>query len=385
MRISIVTETYWPDVNGVAMTLQRLADGLCDQGHEVHLICTSNPERSEKDTGRLSSYREVRGFPVPGYKEVKFGWLAGSFLKQTWTACRPDVIYVATEGPLGWSAATIANRLGIAVTSGFHTNFHSYSSAYSVGFLQKIIERYLVAMHNKTHCTIVPTDEQARMLQTMGIPSVAVMGRGVDTSLFNPGRRSAALRQSWGVADDDPVMIYVGRIAEEKNLDLTMQTYALLKKHWPALKFVMVGEGPSRKRLEADYPDVIFAGRRTGEELASHYASGDIFAFTSTTETFGNVILEAMASGLAVVAYDYAAARLHIRRGINGLMAPFNDDRAFLSEASRLVEVEGLIGTLRIHASEHACHHSWQSIVQVFEQVLDDARMATMNGVDSPA
>ena len=151
---------------------------------------------------------------------------------------------MATEGPLGYAATHLARKLNIPVASGFHTNFQSYSDHYRLGWFRKLIADYLVHMHNLTDCTIVPTVEQSQVLRDMGIHQVAVVGRGVDTNLFNPGRRSTELRQSWGANEKTPVMIYVGRIAEEKNLDLTLRCYDELKAMDPSLVFIMVGKGP---------------------------------------------------------------------------------------------------------------------------------------------
>ena len=227
-------------------------------------------------------------------------------LSRIWQVERPDVIYVATEGPLGYFATRLARKMNIPVASGFHTNFQSYSEHYRLGGLSKIIEAYLVHIHNMTQCTIAPTQDQSQMLRNLGIHNVAVVGWGVDTEMFRPDRRSTELRKSWGANEDTPVMIYVGRIAEEKNLDLMLRCYEALRTINPLLKFVMVGSGPSVERIRDGYPEIILTGPKTGESLGAHYASADFFPFTSMTETYGNVVLEAMASGIGVMSYCYA-------------------------------------------------------------------------------
>ena len=370
MIIAVVTETYWPEVNGVAMTLFRLVTGLAKLGHDIQLVC---PHRKERDVSAMPGnifYLPVKGVPIPGYREAKFGLYAPKKLKQLWHTERPDVIYVATEGPLGWSSIKNATKMRIPVVSGFHTNFHTYSQHYSLGFLENLIGRYLVNLHNKTHTTITPTDEQKSVLTTMGMKNIAVMGRGVDTKQFSPAKRCPALRKQWDVENNEPVMMYVGRIAEEKNLELTIQTYFALRELNDKLKFVLVGDGPLAPKLRKDYPEFIMAGMQTGEELATHFASGDIFAFTSLTETFGNVILEAMASGLAIVAYDYAAAHLHINPGKNGLLAELNNPQDFVQKAKRLIQNDVLLKKLRVNAGRDALQHSWDSIVGQFENIL---------------
>ncbi len=370
MIITIVTETYWPDVNGVAMTLRRLVTGLATSGHYIQLVCPGHRERSVTDIPDNVYYQPVKGLPVPAYSDANMGLPAPRQLNRLWRSMRPDVVYVATEGPLGWSAVQEAGKLGIPLVSGFHTNFHTYSRHYRIGFMEKAIARYLVTLHNKTQATIVPTLEQKLMLEKMGVRDVAVMGRGVDIGQFSSSKRSAVLRARWGVQDDEPVMLYVGRIAEEKNLSLTVRTYYALREFNARLKFVLIGNGPLVDKLRKEHPDFIFTGKLTGDSLAEHYASGDIFVFTSVTETFGNVILEAMASGLAIVAYDYAAARTHIRPGVNGVLASYDDAEDFVTRARRLLQNESLLKDIRGNAEQEVQRHSWQSVVMKFEEIL---------------
>jgi glycosyltransferase involved in cell wall biosynthesis len=194
----------------------------------------------------------------------------------------------------------------------------------------------------------------------------------VDTQLFSPDKRSVALRQKWGVKPDQPVAVYVGRLAPEKNLPLTLEAYAAMKKTRADTRLVLVGDGPERAVLQAAYPDVIFAGMRKGEELAAHYASGDIFLFPSLTETFGNVTIEAMASGLAVIAYDYAAAAEHIRHGKNGLVAKLENAGAFTSLAASLVGDTQRISALGRGARETTLRIDWEQVHDEFESALLD-------------
>jgi glycosyltransferase involved in cell wall biosynthesis len=190
--------------------------------------------------------------------------------------------------------------------------------------------------------------------------------RGVDTDLFHPGQRSAELRASWGVGDQDPVAIYVGRLAAEKNLPLAVKAIQRMRDVVPGVKGVFVGSGPLEESLRREHPEIHFAGARRGEELAQHYASADVFVFPSYTETFGNVVLEAMASGLAVLAFDYAAPQLLIRHSVNGFLVPFQDEAAFL-EAARHLAGSADLDALRREASATAKTHSWDHIVAQFE------------------
>jgi glycosyltransferase involved in cell wall biosynthesis len=316
----------------------------------------------------------VRGLPLPGYKGLQFGLPSGKVLRRAWTRRRPNAVYVATEGPLGWSAIRTARRLGIPVLSGFHTNFHSYSRFYFAAWLQPVVFRYLRAFHNRTNGTLVPTADLRDRLQALGFDNVSVLGRGVDVRLFGPHRRCAELRRAWGASDRDTVVLYVGRIAAEKNLGLAIDAYRAIQRTDRSAKFVMVGDGPLLAAIRQRHSDFIFCGLRTGEDLARHYASGDLFLFPSETETFGNVTLEAMASGLAVVAYDYAAAKMHIRNGKTGFLVPYGDARAFVEAVLTFARSPSAFGQLRNQAREYAVGVGWPAVVARFEDLVTDIR-----------
>jgi glycosyltransferase involved in cell wall biosynthesis len=279
-------------------------------------------------------------------------------------------VHVVTEGPLGWSALALAQRMGLPATSDFHTNFHSYSIHYGFGFLRSAIGGYLRRFHNRSLCTFVPTRQLRDELQRDGYRGLEVVARGVDTRLFSPARRNPALRRQWGAVDQEPVVIYVGRIAPEKNLPLVLSAFASMRRRVPRARLVLVGDGPARAQMQRLHPEHVFAGMRTGEDLATHYASADVFLFPSMTETFGNVTVEAMASGLAVVAYDYAAAREHLVHGDNGVLVPFGQADAFESEAARLIGDAERIRRLGRNARQTAERIDWDQINEQFAGVL---------------
>jgi len=226
---------------------------------------------------------------------------------------------VATEGPLGASAVTAALALGLPVTSSFHTNFHAYARHYGLPVLGRTVLGWLRHVHNRTRCTFAPTAELCAELAELGFRNVAVLSRGVDTRQFRPALRSPALRKSWGAGPGDPVVLHAGRMAAEKNYPLLFRAFAAMRAANPACRFVLVGDGPLRAGLQRAHPDCIFAGFVPRDELARHYASADVYVHASLTETFGNVLTEAMASGLAVAGFDYAAARQFLRHEDNGL------------------------------------------------------------------
>jgi glycosyltransferase involved in cell wall biosynthesis len=372
LRVAVVTETYPPEVNGVAMTIRRMVAGLQQRQHQVQLI---RPRQGRHDNAASEpNFEEVlqRGIAIPRYDSLKVGLPAKQALLRLWSAKRPDIVHIVTEGPLGWSALAAAVKLRIPCSSDFHTNFHSYSKHYGIGWLKKPIAAYLRRFHNRASCTLVPTTSMREDLEQHGYLNLRVVARGVDTRLFHPGKRSAALRRQWGVTPRQPVAMYVGRLAPEKNLPVVSQAFSAMKSACPEARLVLVGDGPGRASLQAGNPDFIFAGMRTGDDLAAHYASGDIFLFPSTTETFGNVTVEAMASGLAVIAYDYAAAAEHIRHGRNGLVADFDNRSEFINLAANLVNDPRRVDEFGFRARATAERIDWEYVHDEFEAALLD-------------
>ncbi|HUF19768.1 MAG TPA: glycosyltransferase family 1 protein [Burkholderiales bacterium] len=372
LRIAVVTETFPPEINGVAMTIGRTVGAMQARGHRVQLIRprqhrTDTPARGERLEEILS-----RGIPIPRYQGLRLGLPAKQALIRLWSAQRPDVVHVVTEGPLGWSALAAAARLRLPLSTGFHTNFHAYSRHYGIGFLKGAISAYLRRFHNRANATMVPTDALRHALERDGYQGVRVVARGVDTRLFSPARRLAALRKAWGTDESAPVALYVGRLAPEKNLHLVVHAFDAMHAVDSRARLVWVGDGPERATLQKQHPDHVFVGMRSGEDLAAHYASCDVFLFPSLTETFGNVTLEAMASGLAVVAYDYAAAQQHIVHGENGRLARCGDADDFAGQARGLASDPRGMGGLRAAARATAETIDWEKVFADFEAVLLD-------------
>jgi glycosyltransferase involved in cell wall biosynthesis len=380
LRIACVTETYPPEVNGVAMTIARLVQGLRARDHRVQVV----RPRQKSDVGATSAdgYNDVlvRGVPIPRYAGLRMGLPCMGRLVKLWKQNRPDVVHIATEGPLGRSALLAARALGLPVCSEFRTNFHAYSTHYGFGFLRGPIIGYLRRFHNATQCTMVPTQALHDDLKKEGFRDLLTVARGVDVRRFDAAHRSEALRAQWGVAPDDLVVTCVGRLAPEKNLNTLVSAFEAIRREQPRAKLVLVGDGPMRKELQARCPDAVFAGQRIGDDLATHYASADMFLFPSVTETFGNVTTEAMASGLAVVAFDYAAAQRLIRHGENGALVPFGDDAAFVATAVRTAADLANCRVLGARARVSVMALDWDSIAQQVEGVM----ASVMRAIERP-
>jgi glycosyltransferase involved in cell wall biosynthesis len=373
LRIAVVTETWPPEVNGVAMTLAKLVQGLSHRNHDVQLI---RPRQTKTDSPMSDASLEevlMRGMPIPRYPELKLGLPSKKTLVKTWTLRRPDVVHIATEGPLGWSALQAAKVLKLPVTSDFRTNFQSYSKHYGVGWLRKPIVAYLRKFHNATACTMVPTRELMRTLSQNGFANLKVVSRGVDTKLFNIAKRDTSLRSSWGATDDTKVLISVGRMAPEKNLDQVLKTYDALKSTGQAFKLVMVGDGPLKEQFQKRYPEIIFPGMLSQTNLAAYYASSDLFIFPSQTETFGNVTLEALASGIPVLAFDCAAARDWVQTGVNGWLIAENNPEGFAAQAVTVFNSKDLLDQITQSTRQQVVHLDWDQIAEQVESVFWDA------------
>jgi glycosyltransferase involved in cell wall biosynthesis len=338
LRLGIVTETYPPEINGVALTIARWVEGLLARGHAVQLIRVRQGGNDHPQPNDALKTLPVPGFHIPGYPQLQGGWPAQKSLLAHWRRNRPDLIHIVTEGPLGYSALSAARRLGIPVSTSFHTNFHNYSRHYHLGWLARPITAYLRHFHNQGVQTLVPTQELAEHLQSIGFLRTQILARGIDTRMFSPQHRDASLRQQWGATPDTLVVLYVGRLAAEKNLELAITAFQAIQRTQPKARLVLVGDGPLAPRLRIRHPEFVYCGMRQGQDLSTHYASADLFLFPSLTETFGNVILEALASGLAVAAFNYAAAHAHVEPGHSGLLAPFGDNQAFIAAATTLTE-----------------------------------------------
>ena len=314
LKIAIVTETWSPEVNGVALSLLQICKGLQKLGHKILLI---RPTQKVACT-EFSPNKEclVNGQMIPKYGQMQFGWPQYRKVSKSFEVFAPDIVHIVTEGPLGLAVLQAAKAKNIPVTSGFHSAFQDFSRFYDLAFLVKPIQHYLKWFHNNTRVTCVPSRDTAEAIQNFGVTcDVQVIKTGVDIEKFSPRFRSSVLRRKWGACEFTTVMLYVGRVSQEKEIQVLIDAYIQLKQNSDKkAKLVIVGDGPDRERLErySKDHDVIFTGVLRGQLLAEAFASADVFSFASQTETFGNVVLEAMASGLPVVAYDYACAKQYL-------------------------------------------------------------------------
>ncbi len=381
LKIVIVTETWVPEINGVALSLLQLCKGLQKQGHKILLI---RPEQKNK-CSEFKPNKEclIKAQTIPKYPDMQFGWPQYLKVSQAISDFSPNVVHIVTEGPLGFTALHAARSKHIPVSSGFHSPFQEFSRFFDLAFLVKPIQKYLRWFHNNTQLTCVPSVDTERALRQFGVTCpLVVVGRGIDTQKFSPQYRSEHLRKLWGADTDTTVMLYVGRVSPEKEIGVLIDTFALQNKDQKKVKLVIVGDGPDRVYLEKKQgaDQVIFMGSLNGKALSEAYASADVFVFASQVETFGNVVLEAMASGLPIIAYDYACAQLHVKQQVSGWLSPLGQVEQFIET------ILDLPNNMTLHrmgqramqdVQDIGWKHPVQQLEQAFYQVAQETYMVT--------
>lgn len=375
MRYAIVTETYPPEINGVALTVHSLEQGLRERGHTVGVIRPRQTRQSQP----APHERLLPSLALPRYPGLRFGLPATRKLISLWNLHRPDAIYVATEGPLGWSALRAARSLRIPAATGFHTRFDRYMRDYGLPLLQPVALRWMRRFHNGADATLVPTVALHDELKSMGFLRPLRLPRAVDCTLFHPAQRDDALRAAWGLGAEDVAVIHLGRIAPEKNLGLAVRAYREIQTRSPTARFIWVGDGPAREQLAKDNPDFLFCGIQRGAALARHFASSDLFLFPSHSETYGNVTLEAMASGVPTVAFDYGAARECLRDGEHGAAVPDDGadrDDAFVRAAVRIAMDSSLRAQMSLAARDAVSVLRPEQVAADFDAILQSLARA---------
>ncbi len=337
MRLLLATDAWHPQINGVVTTLSTMVAELRNHGHQVEAVAVG----------------DYPSFPMPSYPEIRIStWLTG--LGARIDAFNPDAIHISTEGPIGHYVRRYCLRLGYTFTTSFHTRFPEYIRErlpVPLGLTYPLVRRF----HRPAFRTLVPTQSLKDDLEGRGFRHLEVWGRGVDTGLFAPSRRRT---HDWA----GPIYLNVGRVAPEKNLD------AFLGLPLPGTK-VVVGDGPSLKELRQRYPEVVFAGAKYGEELAGYYAAADVFVFPSLTDTFGLVMLEAIASGTPVAAFPVTGPRDVLQQGVTGIM-----------DADLGVAIARAATLDRALCRAQALQYDWASIARQFLHAL-----VPINGDKAPA
>jgi glycosyltransferase involved in cell wall biosynthesis len=362
MRVSLVSETFSPQVNGVSRTLGQLVRVLEGEGDAVQVI---HPDYGERP--RRAGSVVVRSVTVPFYRELHLPLPPFRRVREAIDEFAPDLIHIATEATLGLAVMRHAVGRGIPLVTSFHTNFDQYTEHYRIGWLSGVIWRYLRWFHNEGLETYVPSRATMAILERRGFERMLLWPRGVDSVLFRPDRAGRArVRAELGFATEHVVVGHVSRIAAEKNVALLGAALERVEADWPErVRVLVVGDGPARDELAAQLGSrARFVGYRSGEDLADHYAACDLFAFASKTETFGNVLLEAMASGLPVVAVRAGGPADTVHPGETGYLVEPTDPPEAMSEAlGRLVGDDAERRRMGVAARAYAEGQSWDAIM----------------------
>jgi len=386
MRVAIITENFLPKLDGVTRTLARLLEHLQEQGHQALLL---GPD-SGMDCYAGAEVVGTAGLPLPVYPELRVNLFRPLFVRRL-REFQPDIVHLVDPVALGAMGLAAARLLNIPIVSSYHTNLAAYCSHFGFPILTRPMLSYNRFLHNQCALTFCPSLSTAAKLRMQGFGHVRLWPRGVDTTLFYPGRRSEVVRRSWLNVHDErdvPVILYVGRVSWEKNLHVLVQAYQRMDHQ--RCHLIIVGDGPARAEIQEQLADapVTFTGYLRGEALAEAYAAADIFAFPSVTETFGQVVLEAMASRLPVVGLLSEGVCDLVVDGQTGYLldaqhlAEEEAIAGYQANLSRLVEAEDQRCAMGLAALDAAQKYSWyeamERLLQGYQEVIDDSNSASI-------
>lgn len=370
LRIALFTGAYNHIADGVSLTLNRLVNFLGQKGAEVRVYAPTVPHPALEHAGTLVPVRSITAPGRPDYR-ISLGLSAGA--RVDLTGFKPNLFHIATPDVLGLSALRTARRTGTPIVASYHTHFASYLDYYRLGALEGATWSYLKWFYNQCRHVYVPTPSMLQVLVGQGITSdLRLWPRGVEADLFNPRRRSLEWRRTQGFADEDVVVAFVSRLVTEKGLNVLTDVAKGLRARGIAHKVLIVGDGPERESLGASLPNAVFAGHLVREALATAYASSDVFLFPSETETFGNVTLEAMASGLPAVVADATGSNALVEDSVTGFLAPPRDSVAFLDRVAGLIENPELRSRMGRAARTAAERYEWSRVLGQIESYYEE-------------
>jgi glycosyltransferase involved in cell wall biosynthesis len=363
--VALFTGAYNHIADGVSLTLNRLVRSLGEYA-DVRVFAPTIADPPVAHAGTLQPAPSVAAPGRPEYR-VSLGLTRG--LRRSLGAFDPHLVHIATPDLLGLGALRWARRHDVPAIATYHTHFSSYLRYYRAGLLEGALWRYLRWFYRRCEAVYVPSQSMIDALGTHGIGgNLHVWARGVDATLFTPDKRSDDWRARYGLEPDEVVVTFVGRLVLEKGLDVFADVVEGLRQRGLAHRSLVVGDGPERAAMQARLggsgPDAtVFTGHLRGDDLAHAYASSDVFVFPSETETFGNVTLEAMASGVPAVCADATGSRSLVADGETGLLCPPRDSAAFLDATARLVADADLRASMSRAALERARRFSWPVIL----------------------
>lgn len=372
-RVALFTGNYNHIRDGVSLTLNRLVQYLLSQNIEVLVFAPTIDEPALNHNGELVAVPSKR---LPGRPEYRVSTSFPEAAKVRLEDFSPDLIHIATPDLLGYKALKWAKEQNIPVVSSYHTHFPSYLKYYKLSILEPLLWKYLKWFYKHCEQLYVPTGSMAQFLEELKVESeIKIWARGIDNNLFNPKKRDEEWRKKHGFRSEDIVITFVSRLVWEKNLKIYAEVVEKLSRKYSHVKSMVVGDGPAGDELKQLLPNAVYTGFLKGDDLAKAYACSDIFFFPSDTETFGNVTLEAMASGLPCIVADAVGSKSLVEHEKNGFLAPVIDTDRFYLYIKRLVEDSSLRQKMAASSIEKAKKYSWENIngnlLSYYKQVLE--------------
>jgi glycosyltransferase involved in cell wall biosynthesis len=366
MKIAIFTDTFPPQVNGVARTFQRLESYLTTKNIEHRLFV---PDTNGEDLFTSHVHR-FKSIPFFLYPECRMAWPNMFHIRKQLEEFKPDLIHIATPFNIGLSGQYYGKKLHIPMVGSYHTHFDQYLQYYDLDVLSKWLWKYLNWFHRPFLKNFVPSQDTKQELAKRGFSNLEIWSRGVDCQLFHPQFDSEIMKRKYRI-NAKHVLVYVGRLAPEKELHVLME----IARHLPQrikeqVHWLIVGDGPMKEELIKTSPEnMSFTGYLTGESLTEVYAGSSLFIFPSTTETFGNVVLESLACGTPVIAARAGGVKEIIRDQVTGLLSSPGDPSEFIYHITELIENEQLLYKMKVEARKYALQQSWDSI---FRKLVSD-------------
>jgi len=370
MRVALFTETFLPKVDGIVTVVCLLLDHLAERGIESVIVA---PKLGEVDHYKNTRVIPVKGVTLPLYPELKVGPPTLSTYQQL-KDFQPDIAHFIHPVMIGIPGMFMAKRIGIPTLASFHLDFARMAQHYHLGLLEPVVNQFTKLVFNKADYSLAPSNQILREMTNLGVNNVGLWKRGVDAEKFNPRYQSDEMR--YQLSDGHPnenIMLYVGRLSNEKQID---QLRPILEQV-PGTRLAIVGDGPARESLEEHFAgtNTKFMGYMTGEPLAQAYASADVFTFPSALETFGLVVVEAMAAGLPVVATRVGGIPDVVNEGVNGYTFNVGDSDTLVEGVRKIISSKANIAQMGVNARQFAETQSWPAmmdeVITHYERLID--------------
>jgi len=370
LRIALVSETYPPESNGIAFAVSRMVQGLQSRGHEISLIRPRN-KRSDIPLIRERFAETLVGkSPLSLNVHLKLGLPAKDELSHLWSIRRPDLIHIATEGPLGWSALKTARKLKIPSISDFRTKFYTQHKKPGVQWLRGAVMAYLRKFHNSSQCTMVPTIELKRELTALGFHNLEVVPRGVDTDLYSPDKRSSALRSNWGANENSLVLMYITKGNKDKYVKWVLRAFKLCKTVYPAAKLIIVGSTKSKPLGKSAEVGIFTVNEIIDSDWPVYLASADFLLAPGPNDSLSHKIIEAMASGVPIITNHSISTSHLLINNVNSLVVMQEDEPSFNATFKLGISDPSGLKEMGRKARQTAMSYEWSYVVERIENIF---------------